>query len=63
MSIMHRTISQGYYQLHSLHTMQHYKKELRCHCLKQITGTHPGHYYYQSKQRSQVILPKKELKS
>jgi len=43
--------------------MQHLKKESKYHYLKQITGMHPGHYYHQNKQKSQVKLAKKELKS
>jgi len=54
MLIMYRTIGQHYYQLHSLHIMQHHRKELRCHYLKQITGMHPEHHYYQNKQKSQA---------
>ena len=63
MLTMHKIIGQHYYQLHSLHIMQHYKRELRYHHLKQIIGMYLGHYYYQNKQRSQVKLAKKGLKS
>ena len=63
MSTMHRIIGQHYYQLHSLYTIQHYKKELTCHYLKQITDTIQWHYLHQNRQRSQVKLPKKELKN
>jgi len=54
MSIMCRTIGQSYYQLHSLYTMQHHRKELKYHHLKQIMGIHLGHHYHQDKQRSQA---------
>ena len=38
MLIIYKTIGQHYYQLHSLYTIQHHKKELVCHYLRQIMG-------------------------